>query len=44
MIGCKMGSSLAWVYIIAKTSSLENFKHRCQNDMAVNMASFYFIY
>ena len=38
MIACQMGSSLAGVYITAKTSPVENFKHMDgENDMATNM-------
>ena len=40
MIGYEMGSSLAEVYIMAKTTApVEDFKHEWNNDMVVNTAT-----
>ena len=41
MVGYKMGSSLARVYITVKTSQVENFKHGRKNDMVANMATLF---
>jgi hypothetical protein len=41
MIGYKMGSSLTGVCAMAKTSPVENFKHRWRNVMVVHMATFF---
>ena len=41
MIGYEMGSSLARVYTMAKTSPMKNFKLEWKNDTAANMATFF---
>ena len=40
-IGYKMGSSLARIYTTTKTSSVDNFKHRCKNYMVANMETLF---
>jgi hypothetical protein len=40
MIGYRM-SQVARVHTMAKTSTMENFKHGCKNDIAPNMATLY---
>ena len=41
MIGYEMSSSLSRVYVIAKTSLVENSKHGWKNDMVANMATLF---
>jgi hypothetical protein len=41
MIGYKIGSSLAGVYAMAKTSLMKNFKHGWKKDMDANMATLF---
>jgi hypothetical protein len=36
-----MGSPVAKVYTTVKISQVENFKHRCRNDMVVNIVTFF---
>ena len=41
MIGYKLGSSLAKVYTMAKSSQAKIFEHEWKDDMAANMATLY---
>lgn len=43
MTSDEMGSLPAEVYIMAKTSQVDSFKHRWEIDMAINMATFFLL-